>query len=137
MGAIVVGTDGTQTAGRAVAVAAGVARAFGASLHIVHGYRPPGSGDDHMADVWLQSSQAILDEAKADPALDGITVECHSVAGGPADAVVDVARQVHADFIVVGNRGLHGRTAGSGGPELVPEQVARNAPCHVVIAKTT
>jgi len=140
--AIVVGTDGSQTATRAVAVAARVSRAFGGSLHLVHGYRSPGSGgagtgggDNPMAAVWLHASQAILDEAAADPLLEGLSVECHSVPGGPAEAVVAVARDVHADLIVVGNRGMHGRTPG--GPEPVPETVARTAPCHVLIAKTT
>lgn len=140
---IVVGTDGSQTAARAVAVAAEVSRALGARLHLVHGYRPPGSGaadahdpDDPTAAVWHTAAEALLDEVRADPVLAGVAVECHSVAGPPAEAVVAVARQVGADLIVVGNRGLRG-VRGAGGPESVPEAVLRTAPCHVLVAKTT
>ena len=39
--AIVVGTDGSPTAGDAVRRAASLAAAFGADLHVVNAYKPP------------------------------------------------------------------------------------------------
>ena len=43
---IVVGTDGSQTARRAVAVAADLARSLDAELHVVHGFRDPAAGQE-------------------------------------------------------------------------------------------
>lgn len=137
---IVAGTDGSQTAARAVAVAAGLCRELGARLHLVHGYRSPvpvADDRDPTAAVWHQVSEALLAEASADPVLAGIEVQCHSVAEAPAEAVVDVARRVGAEIIVVGNRGLQGTRRPPGAPEPVPETVVRTAPCHVLVAKTT
>jgi nucleotide-binding universal stress UspA family protein len=56
------------------------------------------------------------------------------VTGAPADAICEVAREVSADLIVVGNKGMQGirRVLGS-----VPNSVAHQAPCDVLIAFTT
>jgi nucleotide-binding universal stress UspA family protein len=141
---IVVGTDGSQTAKRAVAIAAEMARRFDARLHLVNSFRDPGEeapvGASSVRDpqtspsMWRQSSEAVLAEALADPALAGVEVEIHSVVGGVAQMIVEVANRVGADLIVVGNRGMRG--AGHSG-ESVPNSVAHQAPCHVLIAKTT
>ena len=143
---IVVGTDGSQTAKRAVAAAADVARRFGAALHLVNGYNDPSASigvpeapvsaspqgaSSSVATRWRRASDALLEEAAADPSLSDLSVSTHSVPAAPADAVVDVARSLGADLIVVGNRGLRGE----GGS--VPDAVTRQAPCHVLIAKTT
>lgn len=138
---IVVGTDGSRTAGRAVAVAADLARRLDATLHLVHGYRAPASlegADPAVAapasttsSLWRDMSEAVLDEAAADPSLAGLRVERHSAAGGAWQGIVAVATEVGADLVVVGNRGMRG-TEGS-----VPDSVAVHAPCHVLIAKTT
>lgn len=138
---IVVGTDGSQTARRAVALAADLARRLGATLHVVHGYHAPavleGAGQGVAGAVtatsamWRQMGEAVVDEALADAALEGVRVTGHSLPGGAWQAVVAVADQVDADLVVVGNRGMRG----SG--ESVPDAVAAHAPCHVLIAKTT
>lgn len=145
---IVVGTDGSQTARRAVAVAAGLARKFDARLHLVYGYRNPaagptgsGGGDGDAPALhgpattrWQEASEAVLAEALADPALEGVRAEGHSVAGGVSDVIVAVAERTGADLIVVGNRGMQGSRSAQ---ESVPESIAHRAPCHVLIAKTT
>jgi nucleotide-binding universal stress UspA family protein len=145
---IVVGTDGSQTARRAVAVAAGLARRFDAHLHLVYGYRNPAAGPleegrlDDPGPVlagpattrWQEASEAVLAEALADPALEGVRTQGHSVAGGAPEVIMAVAERTGADLIVVGNRGMHG---GRQSQDSVPEAVAHNAPCHVLIAKTT
>ena len=61
-------------------------------------------------------------------------VHRHAVAGDPADAILGVAREVDADLIVVGNKGMKGvgRIIGS-----VTNTVAHNAPCSVLIVSTT
>jgi nucleotide-binding universal stress UspA family protein len=58
----------------------------------------------------------------------------HAVEGDPAEAIIKTAEKVHADLIVVGNRGMRGvrRALGS-----VPNTVAHGAPCSVAIIDTT
>jgi len=146
---IVVGTDGSQTSGRAVAVAGELARRCGARLHLVHGFRDPGesgpapaparrpAAGDAVAggpSLWRQSSADVLAAAAEDPNLDGVDLEVHSVVGGAAEVIIEVAGRVGADLIVVGNRGMQGPRQP---PEAVPNVVAHAAPCHVLIAKTT
>ena len=61
-----------------------------------------------------------------------IEVHIHSVNQAPPKAVLEVAESVGADLIVVGNKGSPGSVFGS-----VPSAIAREAPCNVLIAKTT
>jgi nucleotide-binding universal stress UspA family protein len=134
---IVVGTDGSQTARRAVAVAADLARGLDAELHVVHGFVDPANGPSGPApgsERWREANEAVLAEALADPSLLGVRTQGHSVAGGVVEAIVGVADQTRADLIVVGNRGLHGP---AGSLDSVGGRLAREAPCHVLIAKTT
>lgn len=136
-----VGTDGSRTAQRAVAVAADLARRLDATLHVVHGYVAPASlegvGEAVAAPgrttsrLWQEMSEAVLDQAMADPVLAGVRAERHSVASGAWQGIVAVARDVGADLVVVGNRGMRGTG------ESVPDAVAVHAPCHVLIARTT
>ena len=134
---IVVGTDGSQTARRAVVVAADLARSLGARLHVVHGYRDPSSGPvafgPTQSSPWHEASEGVLDDALADPVLVGVDTEGHSVAGAPHEAIVSVAVATGADLIVVGNRGMR---SGRASTDSVPIVVAHEAPCHVLIAKT-
>jgi len=134
---IVVGTDGSQTARRAVVVAAGLAREFHAKLHVVYGSVEPQFGPDRPGlpadSPWHGAREAILDDVLADPSLDGLDTQSHVVALPAPEAIVRVAAEIGADLIVVGNRGLtRGRSEDS-----VPMMVAVAAPCHVLIAKTT
>jgi nucleotide-binding universal stress UspA family protein len=64
----------------------------------------------------------------------GVTAQTHARNGTPADVICDVAADVNADLIIVGNKGMHGvrRVLGS-----VPNSVAHQAPCSVLIAFTT
>ena len=57
------------------------------------------------------------------------------IVGAPVDALVDLAEEVHADLLVVGNVGLStiaGRLLGS-----VPANVARRSKTDVLIVHTT
>ena len=51
--------------------------------------------------------------------------------GAPAHALVELAAELHADVIVVGNRGMNRRFLGS-----VPNTVTHHAPCSVLIVET-
>jgi len=135
---IVVGTDGSQTARRAVSVAAELARQCGARLHVVHAFHDPsvGSGGPLPGGPsrWHEAGRAVLDSALGDPALAGVPAEGHTVDGAASEAIVSVAVSVGADLIVVGNRGMFGSRPVT---ESVPESVVRRAPCHVLVAQTS
>ena len=141
--AIVVGTDGSETAKEAVNEAIRMAKAFDAELHIVSAYKPLrgahiSGAPAGAARVWqpLPDSRvdAILDEAAAAGRLRNINVKSHRSEEEPADALLSVASEVDAKLIVVGNRGMQGarRVLGS-----VPNKVAHNASCNVLIVSTT
>jgi len=141
---IVVGTDGSDTAAAAVSLAVELARQSGATLHLVSAYKDPATsvavahaGAVAVSDPALTTAAAQETckelQARAVRLAEGIPVECHVVCGPPADMIVKVAEGVDADLIVVGSKGMRGarRIIGS-----VPNSVAHNAPCHVLIAKT-
>jgi nucleotide-binding universal stress UspA family protein len=136
---IVVGTDGTETADRAVARAAELAAMAGAHLHVVSAYRPAPVrvGDGSAAEEWAVGSDygadAVLQRTVARLRGDGISVEEHAPKGDPADGVVAVAARENADLIVIGSKGMQGKRRLLGS---VPNKVSHQAPCDVLIVKT-
>ena len=79
---------------------------------------------------------AILREAKDRAKAAGATnIEEKAIVGAPVDALVDLAEEVKADLLVVGNVGLStiaGRLLGS-----VPANVSRRSKIDVLIVHTT
>ena len=141
--AIVVGTDGSETAKEAVNEAIRLAKAFDAELHVVSAYKPlrgahVSGAPAGAAKVWqpLPDSrvEAILQEAAAAVRLRDVPVKTHSSEDEPADALLSTASEVGANLIVVGNRGMQGarRVLGS-----VPNKVAHHASCNVLIVATS
>src|SRR3954466_6208986 len=115
---IVVGTDGSETAGKAVREAGELAAQIGATMEIVSAYEPVGRQrlreearqvpDDLQ---WMVSARedvdATLREAAEQLKEMGVTkVPCHPREGDPADAILDVAEEQGSDLIVVGNKGM-------------------------------
>jgi nucleotide-binding universal stress UspA family protein len=131
---IVVGTDGSTTAGRAVEVAARLARDHGAVLHIVSAFGKPGEAP--TSPLRNQGSvEALLADAAHLARTFGAEVQKHVLDGDPGDQIGAKAAELEADLIVVGNRllrGIQGYFVGS-----VPAQVLREAPCSVLVVRTT
>lgn len=141
---IVVGTDGSETAAGAVALAVDLAQLSGAALHVASAYKDPATsitvahgGTVAVPDSSLTASamKSATEQMLADvvTTLGHVTVETHALVGAPADALVSLAESLGADLIVVGSKGMKGarRLIGS-----VPNSVAHRSPCHVIIAKT-
>ena len=141
--AIVVGTDGSETATRALKEAARFAKALAHELHIVSAYEPlhgakvsgPGGaaveGQSVPADAKVRT---VVEEAAAHARVDGVEATTHTIPGDPADALLEVADELDASLIVVGSRGMHGmkgRVLGS-----VPNKVSHGARCSVLIVST-
>ena len=136
--AIVVGTDGSETATKAVAKAATLARQRGAPLHIVSAYgtKPEVVPEElnRMETVGVQA-ETILQQAAAAIDAAGLNVQTHARAGDPASVLIDVAVETSADLIVVGNKGMTGMARFLLGS--VPNKVAHHTPCDVLIVRTT
>ncbi len=138
---IVVGTDGSAGATIAIEAATALARLTGAELHLVQGCDAPvmmSPTDDTAvaigpAQVVEACTEQLAPLAEAIRAT-GLEVAVHVLAESGHAALCDVAEQVEADLIVVGNRGMRGarRFLGS-----VPNAVVHHAPCSVLLVATT
>jgi nucleotide-binding universal stress UspA family protein len=150
---VLVGTDGSDSSFRAVDRAGQIAARSNAKLIVASAYFPHterpgwgGVGGDHRAEDALKEGgyqmvgnapiYAILrearDRAKAAGARD---IEEKAIVGAPVDALLDLAQEVEADLLVVGNVGLStitGRLLGS-----VPANAARRSKTDVLIVHTT
>ena len=113
---IVVGTDGSDTAREAVRQAVELAVRAGARLDVV------------CVDATLREAATAATEA-------GLDVRTFARQGDPADAILDVAEEQHADLIVVGNKGMTGAKRFLLGS--VPNRVSHHAPCSVLIIRTS
>ena len=143
---IVVGTDGSDTAKKAVTAAVDLAKQIGATLDIVSAYEPvPQSRLREEArqapeDMqWMinprEDVEATLKEAAEKANEVGVDTETFARQGDPADAILDVAEENNSDLIVVGNKGMTGAKRFLLGS--VPNKVSHHAPCNVMIVRTT
>lgn len=76
-----------------------------------------------------------LDRVVATMARPGLEVNAHIAIGRPADVITETATRVHADLIVMGSRGrgtIKSMLLGS-----VAAEVGHDAPCAVLVARTT
>lgn len=142
---IVVGTDGSETANKAVEHAARLAASVGASLIAVTAYDPHPQGLERdraaapedlkwritasgLADDHAQGAVRLAQQA-------GVTqTTALSEAGTAADALLDVAERRRADLIVVGSKGMS--SAGRFVLGSVPNAVSHHAGCDVMIVST-
>ena len=143
---IVVGTDGSETAAEAVRQASELAKLTGGRLDVVSAFEPVsrrrveaeqgGAPGDVQHEFHPREDVNITLEAAASAAKgEGVEeVTTHAREGDPADAILDVAEEVNADLIVVGNKGMTGARRFLLGS--VPNKVSHHAPCSVIIVRT-
>jgi nucleotide-binding universal stress UspA family protein len=140
---VAVGTDGSETAQKAVDFASDVAEKFGATMVICSSYRPVSEDkvrrDQKEAPEDIQWSinptqevDSTLNTAAEGTRARGIETVTEAREGDPADVLCEIAEAHGADLLVVGNKGMQRRVLGS-----VPNSVSHKAPCSVVIVKTT
>ncbi|WP_205695519.1 universal stress protein [Conexibacter sp. SYSU D00693] len=145
-GSIVVGTDGSDTARKAVDQAVQLAESTGSKLLVVSAYEPVSDARlrEEAAQVpgdlqWMvnprEDVDATLRAAAEEAGERGVTVETFARQGDPADAILDVAEERDAGLIVVGNKGMTGAKRFLLGS--VPNKVSHHAPCSVLIIRTT
>jgi len=122
---ILVATDRSETAERAVSFAGVMAERYDAELFLLR---------------VLLSAEGVLAEAARELAEHAREVGGERarssvvVAEDPAEAIVEAARRERADVVVVGSVGMSGRREFL--LRNVPNRVSHNAPCTVVIVQT-
>jgi nucleotide-binding universal stress UspA family protein len=139
---IVVGTDGSSTAAMAVGEAIELARRLNARLHVVSAYRPLSgvrvAGPDPEATGAAPGPtvevDATLERAAGEAHAAGVEAECYARKSDPAEAILDVAEELQADLIIVGNKGMHGTRRYLLGS--VPDKISHHAGCSVLIVRT-
>ncbi|MFA5565934.1 MAG: universal stress protein [Acidimicrobiia bacterium] len=135
---LVVGFADIDTAKVAVKEAANLAKALGASLHVVTALE---SDDTEVVRVGSDEWQLSDSDAAISVIRDymsslkvGVDYTIGVLRGAPADVLLAEAERLNADLIVVGNVRMQGigRVLGSVGSGVV-----HHAPCSVLIVKTS
>ena len=122
---VLVATDRSETAERAVGFAAGMASRYEAELVVL---RVLVGSDVSRADA-AEDLEAYLETLDVEQKRAAVVS-----AEDPADAIIDAARRERADVLVVGSVGMSGRREFL--LRNVPNRVSHNAPCTVVIVQT-
>ena len=142
---VIVGTDGSPTAQRAVSQAAQLAAADGARLVIVTAYVPGGASAGDMDAVPADIRFTLTDRVQAEELAQrgrevakevGVRkVVIQAIAGDPGSVLLEAAKDFDADLIVVGSKGLTSAAHFILGS--VASSVSHHAPCDVLVAHTT
>ena len=161
-GKVLVGTDGSPTAMRAVDMASELSKRLGAKTTIVCVYQPPSEQDldayrsdpedpvaqwnvgKEVRDVpsefkWRIAGTAqaedILDRAAERAAKAGVDAEVRAIQGNPAEELIALAGSENFDMIAVGSVGMSGAKRFMLGN--VPHRISHHAPTDVLILRTT
>ena len=139
---IVVGTDGSDSAAQAVRHALRLAKVTGSTVHVVTAWQPmpalalsgqlgPATPVPLDDGAWVED---LHHQVREQGEIVGVDVESHSVQGAAAHVILDLAEEVDADLVVVGNAGMHGLR---GHLASVPNTVAHKAKCAVLLVPTS
>src|SRR3712207_5841857 len=129
VGRVMVATDRSETADRAVRWAANVAAAYGEEL-LLFQVLPAGDGVPEVARGLAGEELRLFAEELAGPRGRARV----AVGEDPAQAILDAVEEERADVVVVGNMGMSGRKQFLLGN--VPNRISHNARCTVVIVNT-
>ena len=120
---ILVGTDGSPTAAKAVDRAVQVAATAGATLTVFTAGR-------------ADKAEAVVSGEAARHADAGVAIDTKVADTDPVSGLIDEATAGGFDLLVMGNKGMTGVTRffrlGS-----VPNKVTHHLPCSLLIVKTT
>lgn len=136
---VLVGADDSSTARRAVETAVELVEMSRGALHILTAYESKPINTSGLPSEFTtidngSEPEALLQSLSFIAKAKGIEPVMHASKDDPDDALIKIAEKIHADLVVVGNRGMKGarRVLGS-----IPNSVAHGAPCSVLIVDTT
>ncbi len=120
---IIVGTDGSKTAAKAVERAVQIAESTGASLTIMTAAKPA-------------KGEPVVEKAKAAHASSSASIDTLVVDDDPVSALIDTAKRGGYDLVVVGNKGMTGvrRFLEIG---AVPNKLSHHLPTSMLVVRTT
>ena len=140
---VAVGTDGSDTAAKAVEFALELASRYEAKIVFLSAYRPV--SDDRLMreardapeDVQWQINPAedvepTLRDAEDSARERGLKTTSEASEGDASKVLVELASKHGADVLVIGNKGMTRKVLGS-----VPNTVSHKADCSVLIVETT
>ncbi len=119
---ILVGTDGSKTAAKAVDRAVEVAADTGATLTIFSAAKP-------------DKGEATVEGERARHADSGVTIDVKVVDADAVSALIGEATDGSYDLLVMGNKGMTGLSRFF--TSSVPGKVSHQLPCSLLIVKTT
>ena len=119
---ILVGTDGSKTAAKAVDRAVEVAADAGATLTIFSAAK-------------ATKGEATVQAEKERHAASGVPIEVKVADADAASALIEEAIDGHYDLLVMGNKGMTGLSRFL--TSSVPGKVSHHLPCSLLIVKTT
>ena len=140
---VAVGTDGSGTADKAVEFAIDLAARYEAKIVFISAYNPVSEsrlkreGREAPDDLqWMinpaEDVEATLRDCEERAEERGLRWASEAREGDAAKVLVELADSNGADILVIGNKGMQRKVLGS-----VPNSVSHNAPCSVLIVKTT
>lgn len=135
-----VGTDGSETATSAVSEAIVLASATGRALHIVSAYKSRALQVGSMPTEFpgsltsLDRVESVLADVKDRARSRGVTVQTHARDGDPATVLLELAEELGASLLVVGNKGIGSAKRFVLGN--VPSKVVHHAPCSTYVVHT-
>lgn len=120
---IIVGTDGSKTAAKAVERAVQIAETSNASLTIMTAAKP-------------SKGQPVVDAAKDAHRESSATIDTLVVDADPVSALIETAKNGGYDLVVVGNKGMTGvrRFLEIG---AVPNKLSHHLPTSLLVVRTT
>ena len=130
---VAVGTDGSDTAAKAVEFAIDLAKRYEAKIVFLSAYHPV--SDDRLKRESRDAPEDVepsLRDAVDTAREKGLDATCEAKEGDAAKVLVDLASKHSADLLVIGNKGMSRKVLGS-----VPNTVSHKADCSVIIVKTT
>jgi nucleotide-binding universal stress UspA family protein len=106
---VLVGYDGSAAAVHALTFAAGLARAFRSSVHVLAVVRPPEFGGMVETEAVVEQARehygSVLSGVQSRHAHEPFKTHVHIAVGHPAEQIVRFAEGHDIDHIVVGHRG--------------------------------
>lgn len=137
---VVIATDGSASAERAVRAAADFAAAFDATVHALYVIDEgdiqgsPESLRADLSDALAAAGDDALDVVREETAASGIDRVTTAVReGDPATEICSYVREADADVVATGTRGRHGEHSFLLGS--VAEAVVRNSPIPVLTVR--
>jgi nucleotide-binding universal stress UspA family protein len=113
---ILVPTDGSEGAERAVSHALDVAAQYGATVHVLYvadtraalEFDEAGVDGQMVVDALVNAGERAVERVAADARAAGVAVETAVERGGPVETILDYAERVDADLLVMGTHGRSG-----------------------------